>query len=204
MSAFLGPIHYWLYNKIQKQQDITKEMTLMAEEKWGMDLDGQLLDHYGPAEKRPLEEVIDEANIHGWLQKQVSDAEYRLAYCVTEIIKGDASRLEVLKDLFNNKGKEMGRSLDKQITLAESYKVLTDSWLDGMPCDHAYEVVTENAIEFVFKRNTCVHTAYWKAVGGDIKSYYTLRNAWIVGFLEEQHTTLEKIDETTYKMIKEA
>ena len=27
MSAFLGPIHYWLYNKIQIQQNIVDETT---------------------------------------------------------------------------------------------------------------------------------------------------------------------------------
>lgn len=30
MSAFLGPIHFWLYNKIGKQEELTKAIASMA------------------------------------------------------------------------------------------------------------------------------------------------------------------------------
>ena len=33
MSAFLGPIHFWLYNKIGKQEELTKAIAAYAEEK---------------------------------------------------------------------------------------------------------------------------------------------------------------------------
>ena len=33
MSAFLGPIHYWLYNKIQQQQAIVDELYVLGEKK---------------------------------------------------------------------------------------------------------------------------------------------------------------------------
>lgn len=33
MSAFLGPIHFWLYNKIQLQEGLIREIAEMAEEK---------------------------------------------------------------------------------------------------------------------------------------------------------------------------
>ena len=31
MSAFLGPIHFWLYNKIGKQEELTKAIAAYAE-----------------------------------------------------------------------------------------------------------------------------------------------------------------------------
>ena len=30
MSAFLGPIHFWLYNKIGNQEQLTKEIAAAA------------------------------------------------------------------------------------------------------------------------------------------------------------------------------
>ena len=32
MSAFLGPIHHWMYNKIQIQQDIVDEAVKISKE----------------------------------------------------------------------------------------------------------------------------------------------------------------------------
>jgi len=45
MSAFLGKIHYWLYNKIQLHEDILDEMIRFAEQR-GI----------------PVEELKEEAN----------------------------------------------------------------------------------------------------------------------------------------------
>lgn len=66
MSAFLGPIHFWLYNKIGKQEELTKAIASMAAGNgWISDRTAYIRDL--PA----LEDVIDESNIHGWLQDQI-------------------------------------------------------------------------------------------------------------------------------------
>lgn len=68
MSAFLGPIHFWLYNKIGKQEELTKAIASMAAGNgWISDRTAYIRDL--PA----LEDVIDESNIHGWLQDQIHD-----------------------------------------------------------------------------------------------------------------------------------
>lgn len=33
MSAFLGPIHFWLYNKIGKQEELTRAIAVFAGQK---------------------------------------------------------------------------------------------------------------------------------------------------------------------------
>lgn len=202
MSAFLGPIHYWLYNKIQNQLDLVESISELAEEKWGISLKAKLQEQYGLAERGPLEQVIENDNIHGWLQQQVSGAEYRLALCVTEILKEDTERLEVLKQVFRDAGKERGTALGQELNVAEIYKGISDSWLDGMPCDHAYSVVEQTEDSITFKRNTCVHEPYWKAVDGSISDYYALRRAWLEGFLEIQKGTINQLDEVTYRIGK--
>ena len=69
MSAFLGPIHFWLYNKIQLQQDIVEDMIKLGETVGIADLKQTLDEKYGVSERRPLEEVIDEMNIPGFKDK---------------------------------------------------------------------------------------------------------------------------------------
>lgn len=79
MSAFLGPIHFWLYNKIGKQEELTKAIASMAAGNgWISDRTAYIRDL--PA----LEDVIDESNIHGWLQDQIHDAETRYADLISD------------------------------------------------------------------------------------------------------------------------
>ena len=68
MSLFLGPVHFWLYDKIKNQEALTSSIAEHFDK--GAEYTKQLL---------PLEEGIDEGNIHGWLQSQITDAETRYA-----------------------------------------------------------------------------------------------------------------------------
>jgi hypothetical protein len=198
MSAFLGPIHYWLYNKIQVQQQLINGIIALSQKVDGLDINlKQELDtKYGVSETRALEEVIDEGNIHGWLQTQVSQVEYKLAYSVTKLLEKNTALFKDLELLFETKGNENALS-ESTNNVSAVYKSLTDLLLDGMPCDHANVVLEENSDKVVWERNTCVHKDYWEAVGGDIRYYYTLREAFIKGFLKNTSITFEKIDEIT-------
>lgn len=61
MSAFLGPIHFWLYNKITLQEGLIREIADLAQQNgWMGDTS-----NYINTETRPLEELIDTGNIHG-------------------------------------------------------------------------------------------------------------------------------------------
>lgn len=95
MSAFLGPIHFWLYNKIQFQESLIDELVRVATAQGWSDED--LADKYCSKDRRKLDEVIDEANIHGWLQSRIHDAEGRYAAFVLAVAGNDDARLEALK-----------------------------------------------------------------------------------------------------------
>jgi len=135
------------------------------------DLRSKLDNQYGTIDLRPLEEQIDTSNIHGWLQECVSTVEYRLAYAVTTLLKEGSKNLEEVKEIFRNLG-EKESSLNKDATVSEAYKSLNDTLLDGMPCDHANLLVSQEDHEIIWKRNLCVHENYWSEVGGDINMYY--------------------------------
>ena len=151
MSAFLGPIHYWLYNKIQIQQSIVNKVIEVGKETIP-GLEESLNVKYGESETRQLEEVIDQSNIHGWLQDQVSREEYKLAESVTLLQKGKPEILNKIKEIFWNTGKEIFKTIAIENT-SDIYKTLRDSLLDGMPCDHANSVIEEGEEKIIWKRN---------------------------------------------------
>lgn len=184
MSAFLGPIHYWLYRKIQIEDQMTN-VILKEVEKNGIPvtkLEEQANTRYGILLNQPLEDMIDTGNIHGWLQEKVSVAEGRLAFFVTEILNMDASQKEVIL-----KGaKEFGLDLEKPNfqTTKEVYQFIMDTVLDGMPCDHVNRIKSEEADRIIYERNHCVHEAYWREASGDVANYYEIRQALLEGILE--------------------
>ena len=60
MSAYLGPVHYWLYNKIGKQEELTGKLASYSAEK------GWIGEPENFTARLPeLESVIDVSNIHG-------------------------------------------------------------------------------------------------------------------------------------------
>ena len=61
MSKNLGPIHYLMYEKINFQDEITDFL---------MDGDFSQIE-YKPVSKMPLEEILDQENIHGFLQEKI-------------------------------------------------------------------------------------------------------------------------------------
>lgn len=148
MSAFLGPIHYWLYNKIQIQHSIVNKI-IEAGEETIPELREYLNTKYGKSETRPLEDVIDQSNIHGWLQEQVSREEYKLAESITLLQKKKPEILNEIKDIFQIAGKSIFRTITIE-NVSNAYKAISDSLLDGMPCDHANSVIEENEERIVW------------------------------------------------------
>ena len=73
MSENLGPIHYLMYEKIKFQDEITDFL-----------MDGNFCQiDYKPVSKKPLEEILDSENIHGFLQEKIDIVETRLAKALT-------------------------------------------------------------------------------------------------------------------------
>lgn len=198
MSAFLGPIHHWLYNKIQIQDKIIEEI-LRDGEKIKPDLEGVLETKFGVTEKRPLEEVIDTENIHGWLQEQVSRSEYKLAYGITELLSMEPEFINNLENIFKDAGKVLGGTISAD-NASQAYKTISDSLLDGMPCDRSNQILDTSDTSVTWKMVTCVHSPYWEEIGGRIEIYYQLRDEFIQGCLLGTDLIYEKTDEATSRI----
>lgn len=205
MSAFLGPIHYWLYNKINIQNDIVEDIIKLAEEDYQLNYREYLDSQYGIVETQPLEDVIDGSNIHGWLQERIHRVEKRLAYLVTNLLEEEAASLDKIKDIYKSIAikKSSQSQVNSESTVSELYKVaVNDSLLDGMPCDHVNAVSSQEGNKIEWKRTTCVHGGFWDDIGGDVSVYYQLRDEYIEGFLKGTGAEYKKIDEASYQIIK--
>ncbi len=173
MSHVLGPIHHWLYGKIGKQEELTDRIAVFAENS------GWISDSKAYVKKlQPLEEVIDEGNIHGWLQECISDAETRYADLITAILEQDNSRIKVLIKLAHDFG--VDNALPAETTSEEAYKSFEDFFVNGMPCDRINTLISNDENSVSWQQTRDIHAQYWK----DAAPYYILRNSVIDGMLQ--------------------
>jgi len=188
MSLFLGKIHYWLYNKIIWAEKMEQEILVWAKtedlpvDQW----EEKAISQYGESTgNKPLEDVIDTGNIHGWLQERIESAELRQAYIVTMILEANPELKDEMTQLFVNQGKAAAKTYDQKITTPEkAFNALNDFILEGMPCDRINEVISSDETKYIWRTTACLHKLYWDQVEGDIGVFYELRDTWVKGFIE--------------------
>ena len=206
MSAFLGPIHHWLYFKILWHEtllnDIISTLNLTPAEK--ENLTSQLSERFGSPEVRPLEEVIDITNIHGWLQLKIESLEKRTAYVIQTALDEKWASIEQFIKLYEDNGLKAYRNYPKVLQSPdELFKALNDYLLDGMPCDRINNILSSDEDALVWEKRACIHTPHWDAVHADIKWFNTLRIQWIKSFSSESFT-FNILNENTYEITRGA
>lgn len=194
MSAFLGPIHFWLYNKIQFQENLIDELVAYVTAKGWSDK----ADQYVSTDRRKLDEVIDEANIHGWLQSRIHDAEGRYAALVLDAAGDDAEKFDALKEVARDFGAKQGL---QAATAPEAFHRLDDLLLDGMPCDQVNRVRESDDARIAWDRTMDLHSEFWQGHGDH---YYALRQALVDGLLSATDYALESPAEGQYEIVKKS
>ena len=194
MSAFLGPIHFWLYNKIQFQENLIDELVAYVTAKGWSDK----ADQYVSTDRRKPDEVIDEANIHGWLQSRIHDAEGRYAALVLDAAGDDAEKFDALKQAAHDFGVKQGL---QAATAPEAFHRLDDLLLDGMPCDQVNRVRESNDARIAWDRTMDLHSEFWQGHGD---RYYALRQALVDGLLSATGYALENPAEGQYEIVKKS
>lgn len=192
MSKFLAPIHFWLFNKVKIQENLEREIESAFASKYGSEVENIVqsnIDKYGDRLKSDqLDEIIDESNIHGWLQHNISIAETRQAAILGDLFEkfGDEA-FELSKDVFRKNASKYGlkaREDGPVKTPEDVYKTINNYVLDGMPCDSAGSVTESTDKKLVSKQENCLHINYWKQAGVDPEKMYALREEWIKAFVE--------------------
>ena len=175
MSAFLGKIHYWLYNKIQIHEKFIEDIIDLSKRK-GYDSETLLNESYskfGSPVKGDLEDQIDHANIHGWLQGRIVSVESRLAYIVTELLKKNVVSKEEVGNIFYENGKDTMKNLAlEEVDLEDMFNLIFDYMIEGMPCDRVSEVTDSSENVFEWRTLMDIHKEYWDDVEGDVENYY--------------------------------
>lgn len=192
MSAFLGPIHHWLFNKIKLHEALEKSLLSRYKSMYGNEISRiqeKAEAQYGsPMEEKPLDQMIDTGNIHGWLQSRISAAETRQAAILTNIFQLHGQEaIEVALEEYKQQGKVSGndgRNKGQADSAPAIYKALNNYLLDGMPCDNVNNITIADPDLLQWKTAQCLHRGYWEAVGADIDVFYQLRTAWIKAFVE--------------------
>ena len=181
MSAFLGPIHVKMYDRILYQDTLSQALVdLSATQGWG-DVASEVDDQAPAAVKQPLETIIDEGNIHAWLSEAVARCERRFALVVFKVLEKHPERLEEMQKTMREKGREcLGATI---MNAKEAYAAIHDILLDGMPCDAPFSGVKLNPGNVEWQVLNCPHAPYWAKSENGAEIYYTLRDAWIDGAL---------------------
>jgi hypothetical protein len=190
MSAFLAPIHFWMYDKIL----IAQELTFKLEEKFLNKEEREEVESLFPGlYSKDLEEVIDQSNIHGWLHTAVSNVEIRFAYIVKTLLDRGISLKEIKKVAF-----EYGKSFPEQevSSLKDAYELLMDILLDGLPCDVSISVTREEENELEFVLYNDIHKQYFNEFNLEVSLYHEIREAFVNGIFERYSLKYKNISDS--------
>ncbi len=191
MSAFLAPIHFWMYDKIL----IAQELTFKLEEKFLNKEEREEVESLFPGlYSKDLEEVIDQSNIHGWLHIAVSNVEIRFAYIVKTLLDKGISLEEIKKVAF-----EYGKTFPEQevSSLKDAYELLMDILLDGLPCDVSISVAREEENELEFVLYNDIHKQYFNEFDLEVSLYHEIREAFVNGIFERYSLKYKNISESS-------
>lgn len=196
MSMFLGPIHYWLYDKIGNQEELTKQIADYAV-KAGFINDRTIYTKTLP----PLEEVIDEENIHSWLQGCINDAENRYARLITFILSQGEKQIEILESIAFAFGAE--HAVPTGSNAQTAYKVFDDFFVNGMPCDRVNVLTVNEPDKVSWQLTQDIHAPYWIENDCNTENYYILKNRIMDGMLAGKGLNLYFDDNGLYTINKQ-
>lgn len=185
MSAFLGPIHYWMFNKISLLED--RAMAVAGKlEKVGLAAQVKAkLDEYGPRlAGQDLAELVGGESIHNSLYGFITKVEVLEAELVA--LAGDKHYDEVRAEIHAH-GKATGARLlaergEKADKLDILYRYIADAHLEGMPCDPGAQVEQTNGT-LRYTHIQCNHIPNWKYTSCPISRMCAIHNEWLQGFI---------------------
>lgn len=194
MSAFLGPIHYWLYRKIEIQSNLADELANRLGKNTVLP---ELNSNYETLPEGDLENFIETDNIHGWLQEKVHLVERRLAFTVEKLIQSNIT-MEEIEEVAYEVGTKI-TDLTHETTAREAFAFLNNTLLDGMPCDHVNMIKQEEDNQVEWIRTTNLHEEFWSEESRLESCYDLVRDSFIKGSLVS--TSLEYVNKSNCEFV---
>jgi hypothetical protein len=177
MSAVLGPIHQWMFDKILLQKQLTKEMAELAVNNGWENKDSALIATCTAEDHRTLEEAVDISNIHGSLSGLIDEAESAYGELVTSLVADHPERLEKIEAAAYDFGTR--HAANDAANPTEVYQIFNGNLLSGMPCDRVDQITEQDENHFAWELSADLHGAFWQ----DPSLYYALRRKIMEGML---------------------
>jgi len=194
MSAFLGPIHYWLYNKIQLMENMEKAIIARIDTPQVKAISTSVQNEIVPfLPEAALDQLIDTSNIHGWLQEQIINVETRQALLIKHIADINGNEIyDLVNDVYTEFGKASAKDADIKNSedMADIFNKLNNYLLEGMPCDRVNQVIENSLVTFIWETSQCVHTKNWSVAEIPVERYYEFRASFINGFVKGVNSNL--------------
>ncbi|MDN3513981.1 MAG: L-2-amino-thiazoline-4-carboxylic acid hydrolase [Candidatus Brocadia sp.] len=196
MSLVLGPIHYWMYGKIQTTEGRESAIVSAFKVKYGAEADKILEQIYKKYPKsntnKSLEELLANKPIHQGIQSLIVEVETREAATVAAFCAKHPDAAKIAAEAAHKHGISCGKEAVRNKGLSASdcentskaFEVMGDFLCDGMPCDRGAQVVTESDERTRWDHESCVHEPYWRNAGADFLTMSNIINEWIAGFGE--------------------
>ena len=191
MSMFLGPIHHWLYRKIEIGARRAEAIEKSFKETFGDEADSLMVhvDDKYPAfpPGLDLEDIIGDSPIHTFLQgliRMVETREGALVKVFVDKFGEDAKKVAYgAAEVF---GKEVGESVKDEIdgnNMESLFRALYDHQLDGMPCDQGARPEFRGDT-LLIRQSDCLHSNNWQSADAPLDVMCKITGAWIEGFLK--------------------
>ena len=186
MSQFLAPIHNWLFDKIKLMESIEKDLVTFFSDETYQTKHRDLIKKYGDfIPEASLEQLIDQSNIHGWLQERITVGERRQAEFIRTLMEDNDQVAEQIALIYQEAGKKAQRAMDLHADEPqEAFRLLGDVLLEGMPCDRVNTVMEQTTSQITWLTTSCVHRDNWESAGVDVTNYYHFRESFTRGFVE--------------------
>lgn len=191
MSMFLGPIHYMMFNKIKiaagRVQAVTEFFTNKFPEETAEIIKDAIPEGPVAFGEKPLDELLGDAPIHQFLQSLIDRVETSEATLVTALLyRFPDNGKKLLAEAFRNHGKETAqKAMDKNGAPSDDLNgatnLLSQSYLEGMPCDPAGSYSNSDGVLEV-THSDCLHAPKWESVGAPKDLMCELLDEWVTGF----------------------
>jgi hypothetical protein len=198
MSAFLGPIHMWLYNQIQIVEEREAEIVDQFSQKYSAEKVDDLIfpyrHQYGELkEDKPLAELIAGSDIHPWLEAAISSAQSREAAVVAALMD-EFNDQELLLSIYAEQAEELAEKAKvrddvDEFNLNDAFEIINEHFVERMPCDRLSGAVKEDG-KIIWKHQSRLHQEFWQQTEVELELMHQLYAQWLQVFTENLNPEL--------------
>ena len=193
MSLVLGPVHQWMYKKIQTTEAREAFIVEALKAKYGQEAEevlNSIYDKHPLSDKNAsLEEILGNVPIHQGIQNLIINAETRESSVIAAFCDkyGDEAK-ELVVRAAREHGVECGkravveRGSSGECSASKAFELIQSYLCDGMPCDRGAQAQSEEDNRTTWDHTECVHEQCWNDAGASFGTMCDMLNSWIAGF----------------------